>query len=257
MRGLICQALVLCTIFLHASDAVGSPTSTSLEVVRAFLALNNKGLLQSAECRRLLSGEAATKWNVPSLGSLSEQPLKVVAIAPDRVAVHVLGMSENTPVVDVYLYLRNQRGWRVEAMRYLALTGIPEQVREKLHRKSRLTPAETYELSQLNLLLASDAALVKWFHQHRTPLIDWACSDFVDTRASKAGRIGRHYILQQVLKSSSQAHLIPAFESSDPEAGISFSSSRAANTSKSKGLRYSGTTFPSLNLQFEWIRPNE
>ena len=73
------------------------------------------------------------------------------------------------PQMDVYFTLqRASTNWKMSALRALASTGIPEQVRDDLKSKKTLTAQERDELANLDLLLSLDADLKRHFVAHQS-----------------------------------------------------------------------------------------
>ncbi len=138
-------------------DARAAVKATLLQLFE----FSNKQTLQTPEARQLLAGEALD-WKMPTFGDLAAAPDKIVLLDGEN-AVGRIQLHGKRRVVDLYFYLTGQKGWKVTAVRTLALTGIMEGAYEYLKTKTNLTAEEKEELGNLELLLASDETLREWF----------------------------------------------------------------------------------------------
>jgi hypothetical protein len=159
--------LVLGLCLLVTSVVVGQNTSDDgVAGARAallhFIELSNRKALRSPEARTLLVGEAA-KWDTDSFGNLAPNPDTVVVVEKGFAVGRIQWHGENNYVADFYFYLGYFRQWKIGAMRRLALTGIVEMAYNGLKSRKTLTTEEQDQLSNLELVLASDEALRAWF----------------------------------------------------------------------------------------------
>jgi len=153
-------------LLLCAADAGGSvalPASPEA-AARRFATLNNEVALQSGEGKELLAGELET-LSAPGGGTLPP-PDTVIRTAPGRAVARLPGAAGADP--DFYLSLEESKGgWRVTAIRALALTGLVEEI----IRLDAQAPSEDPEmrLAVLNakLTLATDKELLRWAEEHR------------------------------------------------------------------------------------------
>ena len=94
--------------------------------------------------------------NLPPGISIAVRPLATSEVrSPFAVTLSKDGYSE-----DWYAYLRREEGrWKLEAVRSLALTGVPAMVFEELSKKEQRSSEEEWEYRNLMLLFSSDAEL--------------------------------------------------------------------------------------------------
>lgn len=139
-------------------------------LLREFLKLNARGLVESPKARELLVGEAAERWATPSIGPMDKEPDKILLIDGAHAVGRVLSRRP-TRVVDCYLYMeRREDGWKIFAMRELSLTGISEMALVDLRSRPILTEDERFALNQIQLELSSDQELKLWFAKSRESL---------------------------------------------------------------------------------------
>jgi hypothetical protein len=132
-----------------------------------FLSLNATSALDGAEGRTLLAGELGLA-HPPTFGPLSP-PDRIVMLIGGKAVARLPAQGMDRP--DLYLYLSQRDGaWRIDALRTLALTGIPREMRNMLRDKASRTAQEDDLLANLELTLASDQNLRAWFDRNRHDL---------------------------------------------------------------------------------------
>lgn len=170
------SVFTLLSLFAYVSTA--SPISlqvegASVEEARATLVrlirLSDSQALRTEEARKLFVGEMA-ELNIPSFGKLTSEPDKVVMLEKNQAVGRVQRFGNNNQVTDVYFYLTYDGGWKVSAVRLLALTGIIEQASLALKAKPNLTEEEKADLANFKLILATDKELAAWFAENRAAL---------------------------------------------------------------------------------------
>jgi hypothetical protein len=166
--------IVILTCLMASSFATAQKaTDASVEGARAaliqFIELSNRQALRSEQARKLLVAEAAS-WDVSSFGKLADAPDKVILLDKNLAVGRVQWFGENNYVADMYFYLRFDSGWKIGAMRRLALTGIVEDLYLALKAKKNLTQEEKDTLANVELVLASDKVLKEWFLQNHEAL---------------------------------------------------------------------------------------
>lgn len=133
--------------------------------------LSKKQELQTAAGQKLLRGELLS-LKIPTFGNLTDAPDKVVLLDQKRAVGRFQRFGANAQITDVYFYLNDENGWKVTAVRLLALTGMIEQAYLGLKAKTNLTEDEKGLLGNFKLTLAPDAELKSWFLDHKKPLDD-------------------------------------------------------------------------------------
>jgi hypothetical protein len=97
--------------------------------VQHFLTLNAASALDGPEGRALLAGELDNA-HPPTFGPLSP-PDRIVMLIGGTAVARLPAQGEDRP--DLYLYLSQRDGaWTIDALRTLALTGIPRELRRML-----------------------------------------------------------------------------------------------------------------------------
>lgn len=139
------------------------------EVMVHLARLSEKRALQTEAARRLMTGEMLG-LKIETFGRLTSAPDKVVLLDKTSAVGRFQLTGENNRIVDVYFYLKNEGGWKVSAVRLLALTGIIEQVYAGLKARPNLTYEERDVLENARLTLASDSELKLWFPDNRAAL---------------------------------------------------------------------------------------
>ena len=127
-----------------------------------FINFSKQQALRSPEARKLLIGEAL-QWDTPTFGNLATSPDKTILLSKETAVARVQWYGQDNYVADFYFYLISDVSWKIVTMRRLALTGIVEMAYNGLKAKKSLTSEERDELSNLELVLASDEALRAWF----------------------------------------------------------------------------------------------
>ena len=138
--------------------------SAARQTFAQFRALNQSQKLNTPSARALVTGEAKEYVKSPQLGPMSA-PDALVFPSPTRAVARVQGLDgKGKPMMDVYFTLQREGAiWKVSALRALALTGIPAQVRAGLRAKKNPSATDRDELANLNLLLSLDADLKRHF----------------------------------------------------------------------------------------------
>lgn len=179
--------------FVVSSNSAVKADNASVESARAVLTqlaeLSKKQALQTKAAQRLLAGEML-KLKISSFGKLTDAPDKVLLLEKNEAVGRFQLFGENNQVTDVYLYLQYNNGWRVSAVRLLALTGIIEQVYFGLKAKPNLTEEERGLLANSKLVLAPDKELKAWFTENRN-LLDKLCSVLRAKKNSAAFYVSR------------------------------------------------------------------
>jgi hypothetical protein len=136
-------------------------------LVRRLFALSNQKQLGSVEGQSLRSGEMS-KAQMTSFGALPD-PDKIIMMTEGNAVVRIPAMDKQP---DLYLFAaRDASGsWTWNAYRSLALTGMLENLRNALRKKSPLTATEAATLRNVELTLSSDKQLIAWFAAHRPEL---------------------------------------------------------------------------------------
>lgn len=89
----------------------------------------------------------------------------------DSNAVLGVTLAKDGHAEDWYAYLEKREGqWRLEAVRTLALTGVPRMVLTQLEEKEDRTSEEEWMLNNLRLLFKSDAGLSDFVKSHTEEL---------------------------------------------------------------------------------------
>jgi hypothetical protein len=134
-----------------------------------FIELANTGGLGSPEGQALLTGEA--KAAATSAVSALPAPERVVTIAPEKAAAHLVFKGADGAESDAYFYLERADGaWRVSAFRQMAMTDISYVLLREMNKQPTLSPADQDEKRNLELLLSSDRQLRAWFAANRPAL---------------------------------------------------------------------------------------
>jgi hypothetical protein len=153
-----------------AQDSKADAIEGARSVLQRFLDLNKDHLLLSPEAKALLTGEALERWKSPHWGKLTESPDHVELLRKGRAVGRVQWFGANEQVTDFYFYLSFDGAWKLEAVRYLALTGVIEMAYLELKAIKSPTQEQIYQLKNLELTLASDGKLRKWFTENQAAL---------------------------------------------------------------------------------------
>lgn len=162
-----CAALAL-ILTLWSLPALAQQ-STAEQAIDRFLELSAAEGLLSAEGQALRSGEAL-EWDTPTFGPLPAHADLIQTIDDRHAVARVTATAPDGHQLDLYFYLTDADGWRVEAMRTLAMTGLIFEVREMLRAQESLSDEEAATLRNLELTLSTDATLKAWFNAHRQDL---------------------------------------------------------------------------------------
>lgn len=143
--------------------------------------LSKKLAIQTEAARKLLTGEML-ELKISTFGKLTDAPDKVLLLDKNSAVGRFQLSGENNQITDVYFYLRKDNGWKVSAVRLLALTGIIEQAYLGLKAKQNLTEEEGGLLENFKLTLAPDKELKMWFSVNSKSLDNlrallWAASN--------------------------------------------------------------------------------
>ena len=168
---MVMAASLLTHALAFGQAGAGGSVEGAKAALARFVELSNQQALRSPEARKMLTGEAAERWDLPSFGKLAAAPDKVVALDREHAVGRVQWFGANEYVSDLYFYLRLEGGaWKIVTMRRLALTGMLEDIYLGLKAKKSLTAEEAGMFANVGLILASDAALRDWFKQNREAL---------------------------------------------------------------------------------------
>lgn len=160
----ILVSLALCSSITIAQNKTEDTQQVKVALLN-LIDLSNRQALGSPEARQLLSGEALD-WKMPTFGKIAASPDKIVLTDTKAAVGRVQWFGRDDYVADLYFYLTFDGAWKVQAVRRLALTGIIEGAYRYLKTKPNPTPEEQNDLGNFELLLASDAALRKWFNDN-------------------------------------------------------------------------------------------
>lgn len=166
LAWLIWLVVTFGSIASAAPDPSSSPEGAVRRAMSKLLQLSREEALQSPKAKAMFIGEAL-QWQMSTFGKLSEAADKIVVPGRDAVC-RVQRLGANDFVGDVYFYFKNAGGWKVSGVRTLALTGIVEELVKQLEAKKELTEGEAQALANSRMVLATDAQLTKWFHEHRS-----------------------------------------------------------------------------------------
>ena len=162
-----------------SNAAVSSVEAEQRAVLAELDRLSAASKLQSDEGKALRTGEASD-WIGPDLeGGLAID--KLIQISPEKAVARV--PAGKVPQ-DTYTYLEKVDGrWKVSAERTLALSFLLREYKEDLESKPARTPAQEALLSNVRLVVASDAELGAWFRRHAAE-IEAIKDDYVASGAS-------------------------------------------------------------------------
>lgn len=145
------------SVLAVAAGSTASAASTPEEIVLAFF-----GAAGIADKKSHYSGEMLSHLDRPTLGESLPQDVRVVprvlSRSGDRYVVAV-DLVKDGETRNWYAFLRNQDGWKMEAVRTLATMGVPAQLFEELRRKAHRTAEEEWTFQNLALLLKPDDQL--------------------------------------------------------------------------------------------------
>lgn len=168
---LICGLLTFSLSSVIADDA---SVNSARAVLVQLAELSKKQAIQTEAARKLLTGEML-ELKISSFGRLTDTPDKVLLLEKNSAVGRFQLFGENNQITDVYFYLQNDNGWKVSAVRLLALTGIIEQAYLGLKAKPSLTEEEKSLFENFKLTLAPDKELKTWFSGNRM-LLDKLCA---------------------------------------------------------------------------------
>jgi hypothetical protein len=147
-----------------AAQAAGIALPQSPEAAaQRMVTLNNGAALQTDEGKALLAGELE-HLDSPGGGTLPT-PDKVVRTGPKSAVARVPAIAGANP--DLYLYLEEAGGgWRVSAIRSLALTGVLEEMIRLDAEAPSTDPQVRKAIRNAKLTLSSDRGLLAWAKEH-------------------------------------------------------------------------------------------
>ena len=135
-----------------------------------FLSLNAAEQLHLAEGPEIRTGEAA-EWNVSAIGPLPERHDRLIAIGEGEAVARVAANPPDGDPVDLYFYLEGaEQGWRVSAMRSLALPPFVYMMMDQLEAQPSRSAEEDATIANLRLVTRPDAELVRWFGENRSAI---------------------------------------------------------------------------------------
>lgn len=166
-------SLILISGLFVFSPSLVKAQDASVDGARAVLVqlaeLSKKQAVQTEAAQKLLTDEML-RLKIVSFGKLTDTPDKVLLLEKNNAVGRFQLFGENNQITDVYFYLQYNNGWKVSAVRLLALTGIIEQAYLGLKAKPNLTEEEKSLLVNLKLTLAPDKELKTWFAENRQRL---------------------------------------------------------------------------------------
>lgn len=142
---------------------------TPEEIVRAFF-----GPAGIADKKAIYVGEMLRFAEQPTLGETLPENVSITTRSLQSTSSSVvigvtLHVAEHAQ--DWYAYLGKSDGsWKLEAVRTLALTGIPGLALAELERKRNRTAEEEWALQNLRLSFRSDAELAEYLKSHAREL---------------------------------------------------------------------------------------
>ncbi|HZH30025.1 MAG TPA: hypothetical protein VEY11_04625 [Pyrinomonadaceae bacterium] len=163
---LLCGLLIISHSQVLAADASVDEARAVLVQLAAF---SGKQALHTAAARKLLAGEMLN-LKISSFGRLTDAPDAVFLLSANNAVGRFQLTGERDQITDVYFYLEKAGGWKVNAVRLMALTGMIEQAYLELKAKPNLTEAEKNLSGNFKLTLAPDRELKMWFAANRETL---------------------------------------------------------------------------------------
>jgi len=135
-----------------------------------FLALNQKSALLSKEGKSLLTGELKDN-RYPCAGPFDLQPNKMVSLDETHVIGRVYLTNPDKSRQDFYMYMADDDGWKLEAIRTLAQTGmLRTMVYLNQTNPMARAAASTINMANVELTLKTDQELRDWFGQHKAQM---------------------------------------------------------------------------------------
>lgn len=166
-------SLILIGGLFAFSPSLVKAQDASVDGARAVLVqlaeLSKKQAVQTEAAQKLLTDEML-RLKIASFGKLTDTPDKVLLLEKNNAVGRFQLFGENNQITDVYFYLQYNNGWKVSAVRLLALTGIIEQAYLGLKAKPNLTTEEKSLFANLKLTLSPDKELKVWFGENRVTL---------------------------------------------------------------------------------------
>lgn len=180
--------LIFAFLIFAAGVSLPRAQDNSVEGARSvlvqFAELSGQKALQTEAARKILTGELAD-LKADSFGRLADAPDKILPLDKTRAVGRFQFTGDDNRSEDVYFYLRFENGWKIYALRALALPKFLREYYAILKGKPDLTEEEKRELARLKLLFAPDAELKKWFAENRSRLEKFV----VAAAQSKKGKI--------------------------------------------------------------------
>ncbi len=159
--------LIACAGLLPASCAGPANTIGSPEwLVNMYFAQKD-----FPEKDRYLTGEMADYPDRPTFGASMHDGVRVTyheLYRDDTSAVFTVNASDTSDGLDFYCFLQNSKGWQIEAIRTLALTGFVHMMIDSLKTYPNLDDSLTMLLNQLELLVSRDSTLSAHFTDNRS-----------------------------------------------------------------------------------------
>lgn len=169
IRNIVLSHIVICVLLSFSPSSViadNAQVSEARAVLVRLAELSKQQAIQTKEARKLLAGEMLD-LKIQSFGKLTDTPDKVLLLEKNSAVGRFQLFGENNQITDVYFYLQNDNGWKVNAVRLLALTGIIEQAYLGLKARPNLTAEEKSLFENFKLTLAPDKELKIWFAGNR------------------------------------------------------------------------------------------
>lgn len=154
MRYIFCLLLLAVT-----SCSKVQPKQTPEQVIMAFFSpsgMPGKERYYTGEMLSIYKNEPTFGESIPTG---TEIALRFLSESEGR-SVFGVSLTKDGTTEDYYVYMIFETGnWKLDAVRALALTGIPAMVLQELEQKPQRTSKEEWDLQNLKLLFKSDAEL--------------------------------------------------------------------------------------------------
>lgn len=145
------------SVLAMAAGSTASAASTPEEIVLAFF-----GGASIADKKSHYTGEMLSHLDQPTLGESLPQDVRVVprvlSRSDDRY-VFAVDLVKDGETQNWHAFLRDQGGWKLEAVRTLAMTGVPALLLEQLRAKPTRTADEEWTVQNLSLVFKTDDQL--------------------------------------------------------------------------------------------------
>jgi hypothetical protein len=173
MKRFLIFAFLIFAAGVSLSRAQDGSVDGARDVLLQIAQLSRQKALQTEAARRILTGEL-TDLKADSFGRLADAPDKILPLDKTHAVGRFQFTGDDNHSEDVYFYLRFENGWKIYALRALALPKFLRDYYAILKSKPDSTEEEKRELANLKLLFASDAELKNWFAENRRALEKFA-----------------------------------------------------------------------------------